>query len=153
MIASGGVGTLDHLVEGVRDGHATAVLAASIFHFGEFSIGEAKAYMAKAGLPMRLDPSDALPRMTGRPKTCSASTISPRSSRIAPIAGADKSYTRACSTPARPVAKKFGEEAVEAVIAAVEARQSAVESGSRRRPLSSVGLASRRRRSVAGCDR
>ena len=55
VIASGGVGTLDHLVEGIRDGHATAVLAASIFHFGEFSIGEAKSYMAKAGLPMRLD--------------------------------------------------------------------------------------------------
>ena len=56
VIASGGVGTLEHLVEGVRDGHATAVLAASIFHFGEHSVGEAKRYMAKAGLPMRLDP-------------------------------------------------------------------------------------------------
>lgn len=55
LIASGGVGTLDHLVEGVRDGHATAVLAASIFHFGEFSIREAKNYMAGAGLAMRLD--------------------------------------------------------------------------------------------------
>ncbi len=59
VIASGGVGTLDHLVEGVRDGRASAVLAASIFHFGEYSIGEAKAYMAKAGLPMRLDPPAA----------------------------------------------------------------------------------------------
>jgi len=56
VIASGGVGTLDHLVEGIRDGHATAVLAASIFHFGEHSIAEAKAHMAGAGLPMRLDP-------------------------------------------------------------------------------------------------
>jgi len=56
VIASGGVGTLDHLVAGIRDGHATAVLAASIFHFGEHSVREAKAYMAKAGLPMRLDP-------------------------------------------------------------------------------------------------
>src|ERR671936_1102264 len=56
VIASGGVGTLDHLVEGIRDGHATAVLAASIFHFGEHSVREAKEYMAKAGLPMRLDP-------------------------------------------------------------------------------------------------
>jgi len=55
VIASGGVGTLDHMVEGIRDGHATAVLAASIFHFGECSVGEAKAYMAKAGLPVRLD--------------------------------------------------------------------------------------------------
>jgi len=56
VIASGGVGTLEHLVEGIRDGHATAVLAASIFHFGEYSIRDAKAYMAHAGLPMRLDP-------------------------------------------------------------------------------------------------
>jgi cyclase len=56
VIASGGVGTLEHLVEGIRDGHATAVLAASIFHFGEYSVREAKDYMAKAGLPMRLDP-------------------------------------------------------------------------------------------------
>jgi cyclase len=56
VIASGGVGTLEHLVEGIRDGHATAVLAASIFHFGEYSIREAKTYMAGKGLPMRLDP-------------------------------------------------------------------------------------------------
>jgi cyclase len=55
VIASGGVGTLDHLVEGVRDGHATAVLAASIFHFGTYTIGEAKQHMARAGLAMRLD--------------------------------------------------------------------------------------------------
>lgn len=55
VIASGGVGTLDHLVEGIRDGHATAVLAASIFHFGTFTIGDAKAHMAAAGLPMRRD--------------------------------------------------------------------------------------------------
>ena len=53
VIASGGVGTLDHLVEGVRDGHANAVLAASIFHFGQWSIAEAKAALAKAGLPVR----------------------------------------------------------------------------------------------------
>ncbi len=55
VIASGGVGTLEHLVEGIRDGGATAVLAASIFHFGTYSIGEAKRYMADAGLPMRLN--------------------------------------------------------------------------------------------------
>jgi cyclase len=53
VIASGGVGTLDHLVEGIRDGHATAVLAASIFHFGTYRIGEAKAHLAKAGIPIR----------------------------------------------------------------------------------------------------
>jgi cyclase len=56
VIASGGVGTLDHLVQGIRDGHATAVLAASIFHFGEYSVRQAKEHMARAGLPMRLDP-------------------------------------------------------------------------------------------------
>jgi cyclase len=55
VIASGGVGTLDHLVAGVRDGHAAAVLAASIFHFGEYSIREAKDHMAGAGRSMRLD--------------------------------------------------------------------------------------------------
>jgi len=54
VIASGGVGTLDHLVEGVTEGHASAVLAASIFHFGDYSIAEAKAHMADAGIPMRL---------------------------------------------------------------------------------------------------
>ena len=55
VIASGGVGNLDHLVEGVRDGHATAVLAASIFHFGTYTISEAKKHMAEAGIAMRLD--------------------------------------------------------------------------------------------------
>lgn len=54
VIASGGVGKLDDLVAGVRDGHASAVLAASIFHFGEVSIAEAKTAMASAGLPVRL---------------------------------------------------------------------------------------------------
>ena len=55
VIASGGVGTLQHLVDGIREGHATAVLAASIFHFGQHSVSEAKQFMAKAGLPVRLD--------------------------------------------------------------------------------------------------
>ncbi len=53
VIASGGVGTLDHLVAGIRDGHASAVLAASIFHFGTYRIAEAKAHLAAAGIPMR----------------------------------------------------------------------------------------------------
>jgi cyclase len=57
VIASGGVGNLDHLVEGVLEGHATGVLAASIFHFGAYSIAEAKAHMAKAGVAVRLDPA------------------------------------------------------------------------------------------------
>ena len=55
VIASGGVGTLQHLVEGVTQGHASAVLAASIFHFGTFTIPQAKAYMVEHGIPMRLD--------------------------------------------------------------------------------------------------
>ena len=55
VIASGGVGTLDHLVEGVTKGGASAVLAASIFHFGTYTIREAKEHMARAGIPMRLD--------------------------------------------------------------------------------------------------
>ncbi|AUM73057.1 imidazole glycerol phosphate synthase subunit HisF [Paracoccus jeotgali] len=54
VIASGGVGNLDHLVEGVLEGHASAVLAASIFHFGTYTIGEAKAHMAAAGIPVRM---------------------------------------------------------------------------------------------------
>jgi len=53
VIASGGVGTLDHLVDGVLQGGASAVLAASIFHFGDHTIAEAKAHMAAAGIPMR----------------------------------------------------------------------------------------------------
>jgi len=56
VIASGGVGNLDDLVDGVREGHAAAVLAASIFHFGEYSVRQAKQHMAAAGLAMRLDP-------------------------------------------------------------------------------------------------
>jgi imidazole glycerol-phosphate synthase subunit HisF len=56
VIASGGVGSLDHLVDGIARGGATAVLAASIFHFGEFTIRQAKNHMARAGLPVRLDP-------------------------------------------------------------------------------------------------
>ena len=56
VIASGGVGTLDHLVEGVMQGHASAVLAASIFHFGTYTIAEAKAHMKAAGAKIRNDP-------------------------------------------------------------------------------------------------
>jgi cyclase len=55
VIASGGVGNLDHLAQGVIQGHASAVLAASIFHFGEYTIREAKTRMAQAGIAMRLD--------------------------------------------------------------------------------------------------
>jgi cyclase len=54
IIASGGVGTLDHMVAGVREGHATAVLAASIFHFGQYTLREAKEHLRAAGIPVRL---------------------------------------------------------------------------------------------------
>ena len=57
LIASGGVGTLQHLVDGVTQGHASAVLAASIFHFGTYTIDQAKAYMRAAGIPMRAAPA------------------------------------------------------------------------------------------------
>ena len=57
IIASGGAGGLDHLVEGITEGHADAVLAASIFHFGEHTIGEAKAHLAAAGVDVRPGPS------------------------------------------------------------------------------------------------
>jgi cyclase len=63
VIASGGVGTVDHLIEGVQVGHASAVLAASIFHYGIFTIGEVKRRMAEAGVPVRLDLAAAAPRL------------------------------------------------------------------------------------------
>lgn len=55
VIASGGVGTLDHLADGIQQGGADAVLAASIFHYGQHTVGEAKRFMAQQGIPMRLD--------------------------------------------------------------------------------------------------
>ena len=54
VIASGGVGNLQHLVDGITKGHADAVLAASIFHYGEYTVGEAKEYMAAQGIPVRI---------------------------------------------------------------------------------------------------
>jgi phosphoribosyl-ATP pyrophosphohydrolase len=92
VIASGGVGTLDHMVEGIRDGHATAVLAASIFHFGTYTIGEAKDHMAAD-----------LEKI------------------VAARAAADpaESWTAKLAAAGMPkAAKKLGEEAVETVIAA-----------------------------------
>ena len=54
VIASGGVGNLQHLVDGITKGHADAVLAASIFHYGEYTVGQAKEYMASQGIPIRI---------------------------------------------------------------------------------------------------
>ena len=116
VIASGGVGALEHLVEGIRDGGASAVLAASIFHFGEFTIAEAKGYMAKHGVA-----DAARRRRRGRGggrtyETVSPSTTSPRSSPSGPMRTRKTPIQNRCSTagPAR-AAKKLGEEAVETV--------------------------------------
>ncbi len=110
VIASGGVGELEHLVEGVRQGHASAVLAASIFHFGAFSVREAKDYMAQAGIPMRLDASAS-----------DTFTLEQLRDVVATRAAAKdgSSYTRSLiEAGIGRISKKFGEEAVETVIAA-----------------------------------
>jgi imidazole glycerol-phosphate synthase subunit HisF len=122
VIASGGVGELGHLVAGVRDGHASAVLAASIFHFGTFTIRQAKEYMAKAGIPMRLDASASqtftLEHLRDIVAVRAASTDG-------------SSYTRKLieAGPGR-IAKKLGEEAVETVIAACSGTRDEVVSES-----------------------
>ena len=99
VIASGGVGTLDHLVEGIRDGHATAVLAASIFHFGTYRIAEAKARLAACGIPVRLL-SDGC-----RAGACRSTGSGRRSNRAAaPIRKAP--IRRGCSPAAAPRSRK-----------------------------------------------
>ena len=106
----GGVGNLGHLVEGVAEGHASAVLAASIFHFGTFTVREAKNYMAKAGIPMRLDASASDTFTLERLRDIVAARAASND------AG---SYTRSLIDGGiARISKKFGEEAVEAVIAA-----------------------------------
>jgi phosphoribosyl-ATP pyrophosphohydrolase len=99
-----------HLVDGVRDGHASAVLAASIFHFGTFSIREAKDYMARAGVAMRLDASAS-----------DSFSLEKLRDIVAARATSDDagSYTRSLvDAGIARISKKFGEEAVETVIAA-----------------------------------
>ena len=111
VIASGGVGTLDHLVEGIRDGGATAVLAASIFHFGTYSVAEAKRAMADAGIPVRPVPVEA-----------DVSVLDTLFETIRSRRGADPSasYTAKLFERGRAkIAQKVGEEAVEAVIEAL----------------------------------
>ena len=122
VIASGGVGELEHLVAGVRDGHASAVLAASIFHFGTFTIREAKDYMAKAGLPMRLDASAS-----------DSFTLERLRDIVAARASSDdaSSYTRKLVEGGiGRISKKLGEEAVETIIAACSGDRSEVVSES-----------------------
>ncbi len=110
VIASGGVGELEHLVEGVRDGHASAVLAASIFHFGVFTVRQAKEYMAKAGIPVRLDASASETFTLERLRDIVAARA---------VSTDGSSYTRSLvEAGIQRIAKKLGEEAVETVIAA-----------------------------------
>ncbi len=120
VIASGGVGELAHLVDGVRDGHASAVLAASIFHFGTFSIREAKEFMAQAGLPMRLDRSPT-----------ESFTLEQLRDIVAARAMSEdtSSYTRKLVEGGiGRISKKLGEEAVETIIAACSGKESEVVS-------------------------
>src|SRR5262249_9924891 len=127
IIASGGVGSLQHLVEGIRDGHATAVLAASIFHFGEHTVREAKDYMTKAGLPIRMDAEcSALSPQEGRGDKgphMGKFTLSDLEKRVheRARASAAESYTRALIEKGiAHCAKKLGEEAIETGLAAVQ---------------------------------
>ena len=116
VIASGGVGTLDHLVEGVREGHATAVLAASIFHFGTFPIAEAKAHLAAAGVPVR--PSGRMPLDARSATALGAALWATIEARRG--ASPDSSYTaKLLAAGPAGVARKLGEEALEAIIEAV----------------------------------
>ena len=136
VIASGGVGTLDHLVEGVTKGGAGAVLAASIFHFGTYTIAEAKAHMNKAGVPMRLDPSDiAAPAFLTRPGFDDKSgvmtdfSLTDLETIIADRASVTdgSSYTAKLSEKGvTHVAKKLGEEATETIIALVSENEERV---------------------------
>jgi cyclase len=119
VIASGGVGTLDHLVEGIREGHASAVLAASIFHFGIFRIAEAKAHLAAAGIPVRLE----------APPLESGPALERLYAEIVGRRGADPaaSYTAKLLARGTPrIAQKLGEEAIEAAIAAVRGERGAL---------------------------
>src|SRR5262245_23091618 len=118
VIASGGVGSLDHLIAGVRDGHASAVLAASIFHFGTHSIAEAKARMAAAGIPVRMASAGlAAPIDQGRLAVLNelVRIIAARRS-----ASPDDSYTaKLFAEGVEKCAKKVGEEAVETALSAM----------------------------------
>ena len=112
VIASGGVGTLDHLADGITLGHASAVLAASIFHFGTFTIAQAKAHLSAKGIPVRLAPA-GMPDLGALSRL--AAVIASRRG-----ASAQSSYTaKMLSQGLEKCAKKLGEEAVELALAAV----------------------------------
>jgi phosphoribosyl-ATP pyrophosphohydrolase len=118
VIASGGVGSLDHLVAGVRDGHASAVLAASIFHFGTHSIAEAKAGLAAAGIPVRMAAASSTPPLD--PARLAVLNELVRVIAARRSASADDSYTaKLFAEGVEKSAKKVGEEAVETALAAM----------------------------------
>lgn len=125
VIASGGVGNLDHLVEGVKEGHASAVLAASIFHFGTYTIAEAKQHMQAAGIDMRLSDVTLAPDMS--PEVSEQSHILSRLYQtICERRGSPKGTSYSADLLADPVervARKVGEEAVEIVIEALKQDQ------------------------------
>jgi phosphoribosyl-ATP pyrophosphohydrolase len=119
VIASGGVGSLDHLVAGVRDGHASAVLAASIFHFGTYTIAEAKARLAAAGIPVRRTvepPGDA----GLDPRRLAVLGQLAGIIRARRTAAPEESYTaKLFAEGIEKCAKKVGEEAVETALSAM----------------------------------
>ena len=123
VIASGGVGTLDHLVEGIRDGHATAVLAASIFHFGDIHDRRGEGPYGPRRAAMRARLSEAGAGLSSL--HIGGAGADHRGSAAAPTA--EQSYTQSLLTPAPArAAQKLGEEAVETVIAAVKRTRTAL---------------------------
>jgi cyclase len=119
VIASGGAGTLDHLIAGVRDGHASAVLAASIFHFGTHTIAEAKARMAAAAIPVRLTGDPSWPSAID-PERLAVIDGLVRIIRERRTASPDESYTaKLLAEGVEKCAKKVGEEAVETALSAM----------------------------------
>jgi cyclase len=118
VIASGGVGSLDHLIAGVRDGHASAVLAASIFHFGTHSIAEAKARMAAAGIPVRMVAAAAAAPLDPERLAILDELVRVIAARRS--ASPDESYTaKLIAEGVEKCAKKVGEEAVETALSAM----------------------------------
>jgi imidazole glycerol-phosphate synthase subunit HisF len=118
VIASGGVGSLDHLIAGVRDGHASAVLAASIFHFGTHSIAEAKARMAAAGIPVRMVAAAAAAPLDPERLAVIGELVRVIAARRS--TSPDESYTaKLIAEGVEKCAKKVGEEAVETALSAM----------------------------------
>src|SRR5262249_5038772 len=156
VIASGGVGKLDHFVEGIRDGHAAAVLAASVFHFGEYAVRQAKEYRAQAGLPVRLDPYSASPGWAGEMiwnpdgRTCvNGEFHDPRSGKAR--AGARRRerrgvlYPQTARSRRRPMRQEVRRGSRRGCDCGCQRRPRGPRSGGRRRHLPSLGAAARPR--------